>query len=816
VTQSVGSTSSQSPLQSIGGLGTGLDTSAIIEALVASKRVLSNPIRAQAQLADITLKAYGLIRTDFAALSAAAVALKNPISWHSLRATSSDTKVASVIAGSGTFGGTLSFTVDALATAGSVRSANTITGTSTVVTSATSLFVAAGGEAIGFSTFTSDAALALGKHTIEVTQASSAASKTGDSALAGSTTIDGTNDTLEIEVNGVAKTLTIAQGTYTAAQLADAVQDAADAAGAAISVSVSGSGVLSIETAREGSAATIQVTGGNALTALALSVDASAIAGTDGKVTVDDGTVQTIASVDAGDTVTLNVDGGGTIDAVVAGGLRTGTVKGANVSTGNGSLATVVANINAAGAGVTATAVQVGTNTYRLQLTSNTAGANNGQNIDGSVFDADVGGFVTLTEAADAQITVGEGPGAYTVSSSSNTISGLMPGVTVTLVSESATPVTITVDRDEAGIADKVKALVDAANKLKETIDSLTKYDSEKKQASPLTGDPAATRVLGAITTAFIGAVAGATPESPGLAGVSIDAAGKFTFDRAKFLEKFEADPEGVTRLFAQGGTADSGYVEFVTAGDRALAGTYAVIVTQVATQASTEGLTGAWPPAPLPTVKVKVGTTEVSYAVASGDTRADVAAGLNEAFASAGLQLQATDTGTGVQIATVEYGSSATFSVDWDDGGGYSDYSGQDVAGTIGGKDATGRGQLLTVPFSDTTLSGLSLRITTDTAGALGDFTYVPGVAQRVQIAHSGASDLVLGYLTTAENDYKARIKFINAQLADMDLRVKEYEKMIRRQWAQLETTISTMRSQSAWLSTQIAGLSGLSSSSR
>ena len=63
------------------------------------------------------------------------------------------------------------------------------------------------------------------------------------------------------------------------------------------------------------------------------------------------------------------------------------------------------------------------------------------------------------------------------------------------------------------------------------------------------------------------------------------------------------------------------------------------------------------------------------------GDTRADVVDGLNAAFANAGFTLQATDTGSGVQIATNEYGHAASFDVDWD-GSGYVTHAGQDVAG--------------------------------------------------------------------------------------------------------------------------------------
>ena len=61
-------------------------------------------------------------------------------------------------------------------------------------------------------------------------------------------------------------------------------------------------------------------------------------------------------------------------------------------------------------------------------------------------------------------MTVGSGAGSYTVTSATNTVSGLLPGVTVNLKQQSATPVTVTVKRDDAGIADKVQALIDAAN----------------------------------------------------------------------------------------------------------------------------------------------------------------------------------------------------------------------------------------------------------------------------------------------------------------------------------------------------------------
>jgi flagellar hook-associated protein 2 len=818
VTQSIGSSTPTTPtnpttaltqiatgagLQTIGGLATGLDTNAIINALVASERALENPIKNQADLANIGLQSYGLIRTDLSAFSTAALALARPAGWNVLTASSSNESAATVTTGAGTFGGSLSFTIDQLASAGSVRSANTITGTSSAVAAHAAIFVAAKGRAVGFSTFLSDDTLAVGSHTITVTQASGAATKSGDSPIVGLTVVDGTDDTLNLSINGTPTTLTLAHGTYTASQLAQAVQDAADAANAPITARVASTGELEIATTREGTQATLRVTGGNALTALLLSTDAADITGTNGVLKVDNGADQTFTSLDAGGQITLNA-AAGTITGTLSGGLRTGTVTGTNVAVGDGSLATVVGAINNASAGVTAAAVQVGTNTYRLQITSNTSGADNGENIDAGAFNATVGGLTTLTTAADAQLTVGSGVGAYTVASSTNTVGGILPGVTLSLKARSTDPVTITVARDEGAIADKVQAMVDAANKAKATIDQLTNYDPTTKQASPLTGDSAARRLIAGLTDAFIRQVDSANPKSPGLAGVSIDKSGNFTFDRSKFLAAFDNDPDGVKKLFAQGGTSANGDVMFVSAGDGAVAGDYDVVITQIATQATSSGLSGAWPPVSLPTVRVRVGGTTVSYAVKNGDTRADVAAGLNAAFASANLALQASDTGSDVSIASVNYGDNATFDADWDDGNGYVTSTGQDVAGTINGLAATGSGQQLMVPFTDQTIGGLALKITATSIGDLGDFHYQPGIAQRTQTAVRGATDLISGYITSSENDLKARIKFINDEVTQMELRVTQYEATLRRQFATLETTISSLRTQGDWLTQQ------------
>lgn len=791
---------------SITGLATGLDTAAIIKQLVAIERNTQNAVKARATKAQVALATWSGLRTQLASLRTTALDLARPLGWRTLTASSSDESAVTVTAGSGTFGGTLSFTVDRLAAAGSVRSEYTVTGTSTLVAEDAAIFVAAGGRRIGFATFASDDDLATGEHTITVTQSSAAATKAGTTALATSTVVDGTNDTVLVEVNGTAHTLTIASGTYDRSQLVAALQDAADAAGAAVTVTLNQDDTISVATSREGSAATIRVTGGSALGALGLTTDASAITGTDGKVKVGDAAEQTLTCIDAGSTVVLNATAG-TITAVLAGGLRAGSVTGENVSVGDGSLATVVANVNAAGAGVTASAVQVATNTYRLQVTSNSAGALNGVNLAEAELGAALGGLVTLTEAADAQLTVGEGDGAYTIVSETNTVTGLLPGVTVNLKKTTGSPVTVTASRDVGAIADKVQALVDAANALAQAIDTATSYDPETRQASPLTGDATARRLLFEIRRAVSDAVPFANPGSPGLAGVSVDKTGAFTFDRAKFTAAFESDPTGMERVFTQGGSASSTDVTFVSAGDRTRAGTYDVVITQVAERATAVGLEGTWPLGSPPTVRVRVGTNEVSYAIGPTDTQQDVVDALNEAFSAAGLALEASVEGSGIQVATTAYGSAARFEVAWD-GSTWEQHTGTDVAGTVDGVAGSGNGRVLSIPFGDTRLGGLALEISATTPGALGTFTYEPGLAQRLSTAILDATDVATGYVTSTEKALRSRVEFIEDQVESMERRLVLYEARLKRQFATLESTLGVLQQQSNWLAGQIAGL--------
>ncbi len=789
------------------GLGSGLDTNAIIAQLVALERQRITQVQTRATAQTSAINAYASLRSKLGELRSAAQSLVKPTDWNLLTAASSNEAAVGVTAGSGTFTGTMAFRVTQLAASGAIRSANTITGLSTRVTTGSAIFVAAGGKQYGFSSLTADDTVAAGSHSIVITQSSGAAVKSGSGALAASSVIDGSNNQLQLTVNGTSHTINIAAGTYDRQQLATAVQAALDAQGVGATATVDSANKLKLTTTGEGSAATLRITGGTATTPLVLTTDGADNVGVDGKLTVDGGAAQTFgnsSALSAGGSITIAA-GAGNISAVLSGGLRTGTITGNQVSVADGSLSSVVAAINNAKAGVTAAAVQVGTNTYRLQVAATTTGANSDPNIGLAEFDsAVVGSMTTLTQGADAQITVGSGAGAYTVSNTSNTISNLLPGLTVALKQVTTSDVTVTVDRNAEGLADKVAKIVESANALRTEIDKTTAFDAATRKASALTGDSTARRLVSEMTSAISSAVPGATPGSPGLAGVSTGKDGKFVFDRTKFIDQFRKDPQGMAKVFAQSATASNGSVSLVAAGDRAVAGTYNVSITTAAEQAThlSSGL-----PSVGTTIRAKIGTVEGAYTIQVGDTLATTVAGLNTAFAAVGLGVAASVDGVNIRISASNYGSGTQLQVAWD-GTSFASDSGVDVAGSINGVTGNGIGQQLIIAATDTTIGGLSILFAGATTGAMGTLTYTPGLAQRSSTVAFKATDSISGYLTSAETARKSQRDLINRQVESMEQRLTNYENRLKRQFAQLETALANLKSQQSWLSGQIAQL--------
>ncbi|RBY79622.1 hypothetical protein DQ238_10565 [Geodermatophilus sp. TF02-6] len=211
------------------------------------------------------------------------------------------------------------------------------------------------------------------------------------------------------------------------------------------------------------------------------------------------------------------------------------------------SLADAVKAINAADAGVTATMVG-SADGYRLQLTATTPGT------DGVFTVSDGTGFAVLSQGTDAKLTVGSGDYTFSATSTTNTFSGLVPGVTLTVTAASEEPVTVDVASDPEAITTAVQKLVTAAN------DALS---SIRTQTGTATGSTAALKgdsTLRGLANEVLRAVADAIGDEDSAAqvGIQLDRYGSVVFDATAFTEALTADPTLARRLVDGTGTGTS------------------------------------------------------------------------------------------------------------------------------------------------------------------------------------------------------------------------------------------------------------------
>ncbi len=171
-------------------------------------------------------------------------------------------------------------------------------------------------------------------------------------------------------------------------------------------------------------------------------------------------------------------------------GILTGSFAGRIDVSASDTLDTLVAKINGAGLNVTASIINDGTgeNPYRLVLSSKSSGT-----IGRVSFSTDVPGLSlnTLTEARDAAVVVGE-PGSASsiiITSSTNSVTDVVPGMTLNLVSASDSPVRVTVQRNVDSVVTDVKTFIKTFNDAMDGIAELTRFVPETNARGLLQGE---------------------------------------------------------------------------------------------------------------------------------------------------------------------------------------------------------------------------------------------------------------------------------------------------------------------------------------
>ena len=232
------------------------------------------------------------------------------------------------------------------------------------------------------------------------------------------------------------------------------------------------------------------------------------------------------------------------------------------VDSSNNTLAGIRNAINASSSEVTASLVLDGTST-RLLLTADNTGAGTAISVvvdDDDGNDADnanlsrlayntVAGFNNVTEARASQDASFKLNG-LDLTSTTNSIPGLVDGLDVTLKKVTSSAQTIVIQKDTVATESKVQAFVDAYNSYQSTLSTLMDYTSV---AGALAGDSTARRIQSAIRAATTNALSltGNDYTTISQLGITADQYGKLTLKSADFQSALASNADDVKTFFS-------------------------------------------------------------------------------------------------------------------------------------------------------------------------------------------------------------------------------------------------------------------------
>lgn len=240
-----------------------------------------------------------------------------------------------------------------------------------------------------------------------------------------------------------------------------------------------------------------------------------------------------------------------------------GTIKTVNIAEGQNSLNGIVTAINESGANVTASIINDGSGTpNRLVITGK----------DTKNYTVDFTGLAvppaggtgalapTLLGAGDPTYQAGA-PASFKVDGvvitrTSNTVTDVLPGVTLTLLKQGATS-SVTVTNDTDDVTKKINDFVKEFNDALTLINKQSVYDSTGKTTGALAGDSTLRNVQSQLQRLVTTPVSGASGAYKTLASIGVTSdskTGNLSVDAAKLTDALKSDFDGVVDLFTHNG----------------------------------------------------------------------------------------------------------------------------------------------------------------------------------------------------------------------------------------------------------------------
>jgi flagellar hook-associated protein 2 len=505
-------------------------------------------------------------------------------------------------------------------------------------------------------------------------------------------------------------------------------------------------------------------------------------------------------------------------------------INGTNVSLDFGvdSLTGISTKINAAGiTGVTASIVsetdKEGTTRSRLKIT----GATTPTFTDSNHLLENIGvlqkGYGNqLAAGADANFEVN----GLALTRSSNTVSDAVNGVTINLLTDKDTPTTtIDIVADISTIKQQITSFTNAYNFAASTLASSAAFDPDTLASGPLFGDVTTQNVLNSFTNVLADSISGLSGNLSvlGHAGITLSNAGQIQVDDAALTKALSDNLQGVARIFRGIGIPTNNSVNFVSSTNKTQpsgSGGYEVAISQLATRATAVGGTTHTTSdnASSETLTFNgdsFGTAGYNLLISPNVSMDDIVSLIN-ADTTLTKYVAASNSGGKLSISSKQYGAIGNFKVTSNQAAAGNNSGvgttaieavGLDVAGTIGGESATGKGQFLTGDASNTNTSGLQLRITSITTGSQGFVAFTKGYANLIKELGSMATDTFTGTLSAYSNDLSTQVDDMAAQITDIQSRLKDEETRLRIQFTTMDSAVARIKSQANSLAALTSG---------
>ena len=504
------------------------------------------------------------------------------------------------------------------------------------------------------------------------------------------------------------------------------------------------------------------------------------------------------------------------------------------IDSSNNTLAGVRDALNAADAGLNASVVNDGSG-YRLVIQSDSTGAENAVSISvddtGDSNSTDNAGLSQLAfnQTAAHLLQTGAGTDAaikingLDVTSTSNTVTAAVEGVSFTLKKITSSPVLISVTKDTAKATAGVNGLITAFNQFNTEINSLTAYNATTASGSVLTGDATLRNLASNVRASLDAAVANSGGQYSTLAELGITTNvidGSLSLDSTKFAAILENDATDVAKVLAAFGTPSNANVEFVSAGSATEVGTYAVASTTTTTSGSltassaisVRSYNGNGNNAVF-SISVD-GATAVEITLNSNNSpAADVLDEINAALTAASAGATASLANDVLTFTSDSTGPTSTIEITAAEANAIAGLGiavGAGTAGTattsytINGEAVTAADGVITGAVG-TAVEGLALKILGNATGDLGTVSFTRGLASPLNTLITGllADD---GLVDARLDGLNSSIKDITSQRETLELRAQALEKRYRNQFNGLETLISQLNTTQSFLTTALS----------